>query len=281
MKPLMYHIKLISYVILVGLTVLACGSKSSDTQTTPDESITNSLEKNIDDIVRDLHMEIKTLKAELDYHHKDLAQIKAQTQIFTNPFAVYNKEIVLDNGSSLFGKIIYQDQDVMKVETLIGQLIIDRNTIVRVVNQIGVYNKFNDGDSETTIGGMVSDSEASGINLIQKQIQSQSAKLVLVGDILEQKDGSGNTVLSGEVKNVGNKRADFSKIIFTFRMNWQGDTKSLTTFINGVTNTFNTGISSDNSILPHAVGNFELIIPKSFGMFIGYNYDMDWNQYEK
>ena len=103
MKPLMYHIKLISYVILVGLTVLACGSKSSDTQTTPDESSTNSLERNIDDIVRDLHMEIKTLKAELDYHHKDLAQIKAQTQIFTNPFAVYNKEIVLDNGSSLFG----------------------------------------------------------------------------------------------------------------------------------------------------------------------------------
>ena len=277
----MYHIKLISYIILVGLTVLACGSKSSDPQTTPDESITNSLERNIDDIVRDLHMEIKTLKAELDYHHKDLAKIKTQTQVFTNPFAVYNKEIVLDNGSSIFGKIIYQDQDVMKVETIIGQLIIDRNTIVRVVNQIGVYNKFNDGDSKTTIGGMVSDSEASGINLIQKQIQSQSAKLVLVGDIIEQKDGSGNTVLSGEVKNVGNKRADFSKIIFTFRMNWQGDTKNLTTFINGVTNTFNTGISSDNSILPHAVGNFELIIPKSFGMFIGYNYDMDWNQYEK
>ena len=281
MKLFMSHIKPISYIILVGLTVLSCGSKSSDTQTTPDESATNSLEKNIDDIVSDLHMEIKTLKAELDYHHKDLAKIKAQTKIFTNPFAVYNKEIVLDNGSSLFGKIIYQDQDVMKVETLIGQLIIDRNTIVRVVNQIGVYNKFNDGDSKTAIGGMVSNSEASGINLIQKRIQSQSAKLVLVGDILEQKDGSGNTVLSGEVKNVGNKRADFSKIIFTFRMNWQGDTKSLTTFINGVTNTFNTGISSDNSILPHAVGNFELIIPKSFGMFIGYNYDMDWNQYEK
>ena len=131
MRSLMYHIKLISYIILAGLTVLACGSKSSETQTTPDESITNSLEKNIDDIVRDLHMEIKTLKAELDYHHKDLAKIKAQTKIFTNPFSVYNKEIVLDNGSSIFGKIIYQDQDVMKVETLIGQLIIDRNTIIQ------------------------------------------------------------------------------------------------------------------------------------------------------
>ena len=123
--------------------------------------------------------------------------------------------------------------------------------------------------------------ENSGINLIQKRIQSQSAKLVLVGDISEEKDASGNTVLKGEVKNVGNKRADFAKIIFTFRMNWQGETKSLTTFINGVTNTFNTGISSDNSILPHAIGNFELIIPISFGIFIGYNYDVDWSQYDK
>ena len=91
---------------------------------------------------------------------------------------------------------------------------------------------------------------------------------------------NGETYLTGEVKNVGNKRADFSKIIFTFRMNWQGESKSLTTFINGVANTFNTGISSDNSILPHAIGNFELIIPKSFGIFIGYTYDVDWSQYD-
>ena len=103
---------------------------------------------------------------------------------------------------------------------------------------------------------------------------------MLVGDIAEEKDGSGNTVLSGEVKNVGNKRADFSKIIFTFRTNWQGDSKVLTAFINGVTNTFETGISSDNSILPHAVGNFQMVIPKSFGSFIGYSYDIDWSQYD-
>ena len=124
-------------------------------------------------------------------------------------------------------------------------------------------------------------SETSGINLIQKRIQSQSAQLVLVGDISEEKDASGNTVLTGEVKNIGNKRADFAKIIFIFRMNWFGETKSLTTFINGVTNTFNSGLSSDNSILPHAVGNFELIIPKSFGIFIGYKYEIDWSQYDE
>ena len=166
----------------------------------------------------------------------------------------------------------------MKVETLIGQLIIDRNTIVRVVNQISAYRNL----EQESAGLNSSDDKAgsSGLNLIQKRISSLSAQLVLVGDITEEKDGSGNTVLSGEVKNVGNKRADFSKIIFTFRINWQGDTKTLTAFINGVTNTFDTGISSDNSILPHAVGNFKLIIPQSFGTFIGYNYDIDWSQYD-
>jgi len=297
----MNHIKLFIYVLLMGLMVLSCGNKNSDAKATPDESAeiildeqsaeialeeqsaaeTSNVNRNINDIVDDLHMEIKALKSELDYQYESMSKIEAQAQLWANPFSVYNKEIVLNNGSSIFGKIIYQDHDVMKVETLIGQLIIDRNTIVRVVNQIGAYNKFGDSNSIGALGNINDNSETSGSNLIQKRIQEQSAKLVLVGDISEEKDVSGNTVLTGEVKNVGNKRADFSKIIFTFRINWQGDTKILTSFINGVTNTFNTGISSDNSILPHEVGNFELIIPKSFGIFIGYNYDIDWSQYDR
>ena len=112
------------------------------------------------------------------------------------------------------------------------------------------------------------------------RLVSQAANLVLIGDIQETKDASGNTLLKGEIKNVGNKRADFAKIIFTFRINWLGDTKTLTTFIDGITNTFDTGISSDNSVLPHAIGTFELMIPKSFGSFIGYSYDIDWSQYD-
>ena len=269
--------------IFFGLFLYTCGGNNQETQASPDNAPISgdaNVDDNLDEILADLHMKIKNLKAELDYQHEDLTKVKAQTKIFTNPFAVYNKEIVLENGSSLFGKIIYQDQDVMKVETLIGQLIIDRNTIVRVVNQIGSYNKFGDDYAKAEMENMIGNSETSGINLIQKRIQSQSAQLVLVGDISEEKDASGNTVVTGEVKNIGNKRADFAKIIFVFRMNWQGETKSLTTFINGVTNTFNSGLSSDNSILPHAVGNFELIIPTSFGEYIGYNFDIDWSQYD-
>jgi hypothetical protein len=267
-------------IIICTVLIISCRGKNADTEASPDINIENNVEKNIPDIIEDLRMDIKKINAELEYQNESLSKFQAQTQVWANPFAIYNKEIVLNNGSSIFGKIVYQDQDVMKVETLIGQLIIDRNTIIRVVNQISAYgNADNESSGKFDLNNSDSNSDLSGTNLIQKRIASLSAHLVLVGDIIEEKDNSGNTILSGEIKNVGNKRADFSKIIFTFRINWQGDTKTLTAFINGVTNTFDTGISSDNSILPHAVGNFEMVIPESFGSFIGYSYDIDWSQY--
>lgn len=286
----MNNIKLYLISIICTLFMYSCGGKDAENTASPDVNLNESsngsnynltqdsvVEKNLPEIIEDLRMDIKKLKAELDYQHENLSKLEAQTKVFANPFAIYNKEIVLNNGSSIFGKIVYQDQDVMKIETLIGQLIIDRNTIIRVVNQVSAYGNFDEESSNNQSGGSP---DASGVNLIQKRVKNLSAHLVLVGDITEEKDGSGNTVLSGEIKNVGNKRADFSKIIFTFRTNWQGDSKTLTAFINGITNTFETGISSDNSILPHAVGNFEMVIPKSFGSFIGYSYDIDWSQYE-
>ena len=286
----MNNIKLYLISIICTLFMYSCGGKDAENTASPDVNLNESsngsnynltqdseVEKNLPEIIEDLRMDIKKLKAELDYQHENLSKLEAQTKVFANPFAIYNKEIVLNNGSSIFGKIVYQDQDVMKIETLIGQLIIDRNTIVRVVNQVSAYGNSDEESSNNQSGGSP---DASGVNLIQKRVKNLSAHLVLVGDITEEKDGSGNTVLLGEIKNVGNKRSDFSKIIFTFRTNWQGDSKTLTAFINGITNTFETGISSDNSILPHAVGNFEMVIPKSFGSFIGYSYDIDWSQYE-
>ena len=290
----MNNIKLYIIIIFCTLFMFSCGGKNDQIETSPDInnapdlnngnngnnydlSQDSAVEKNMPEIIEDLRMDIKKMKAELDYQHENLSKLEAQTQVWANPFAIYNKEVVLNNGSSIFGKIVYQDQDVMKIETLIGQLIIDRNTIIRVVNQVNAYGNFDNESSDNLSGNSP---KTSGANLIQKRVTNMSAHLVLVGDITEEKDGSGNTVLSGEVKNVGNKRADFSKIIFTFRTNWQGDSKVLTAFINGVTNTFETGISSDNSILPHAVGNFQMVIPKSFGSFIGYSYDIDWSQYD-
>ena len=284
----MHNTRLYIIIIICTIFMFSCFGKDPDTAVSPDTNAEDNdfsedlnVMRNMPEIIEDLRMDIKKLNAELDYQNENLTKLEAQAQVWANPFAIYNKEIVLNNGSSIFGKIVYQDQDVMKVETLIGQLIIERNTIVRVVNQVSAYgNTDNESSGKSDFNNLDHVSDASGANLIQKRMASLSAHLVLVGDITEEKDGSDNTVLSGEIKNVGNKRADFAKIIFTFRINWQGDTKTLTAFISGITNTFDTGISSDNSILPHAVGTFEIVIPASFGSFIGYSYDVDWSQYD-
>ena len=107
-----------------------------------------------------------------------------------------------------------------------------------------------------------------------------SANCVLMGNISEKKDTQGNVVFNGEIKNIGGRRADFVKMDFVFRKNWSGETRTLTTFIQGSYNTFDSGIVSDASLLPGALGKFELYVPQDFGSFIGYSYVIDWEEYQ-
>mgnify|MGYP001264002548 CR=1 FL=1 len=39
-------------------------------------------------------------------------------------------------------------------------------------------------------------------------------------------------------------------------------------------------IVSDASLLPGAVGKFDLYVPQDFGAFIGYSYIIDWEEYK-
>ena len=235
--------------------------------------------------INELNLEIKKLQAELDHYKSNLRELSAKSQVWGNPFTVYNKEIILSNGTTVFGKIVYQDRDVVKVETLIGKLIINRTDIVRVVENI-----IDEDEKEETqmslspdqieIIEVQDDDDESGINIIERRKENITAQLVLIGDIQETKDKMGNTILNGEIKNIGTQRADFAKINVTFRKNWHGDVETLTAFARGSYYTFKTGVTSDSSILPGAVAEFELVVPKSMGAFIGYSYTIDWEQYE-
>ena len=40
------------------------------------------------------------------------------------------------------------------------------------------------------------------------------------------------------------------------------------------------GIVSDASLLPGALGKFELYVPQDFGSLIGYSYVIDWEEYQ-
>ena len=113
----MNNIKFYFKTVICVLFMFSCGGKDAETKASPDVRTDESpVKKNIDDvefsddlnidrnmpeIVEDLRRDIKNLRSELDYQNENLSKLEAQSQIWANPFAIYNKEIVLNNGSSI------------------------------------------------------------------------------------------------------------------------------------------------------------------------------------
>ena len=239
-----------------------------------------------DFILNELNFEIKKLSAEFKHLSQENDDLKALSKMWVNPLTIYSKEIILKNGSTVFGKIIYQDDKSLKVETLIGYLIVDRAQVVRIVDNVitedtheYVPEQIRESYTPPPMPKLAQPRYTSTNNSARNASAKFSANCVLVGNVSEKKDGQGNIIFKGEIKNIGGRRSDFVKVDFVFRKNWSGETKTLTTFVKGSYNTFDTGIVSDASLLPGAVGKFDLYVPHDFGGFIGYSYIIDWEEY--
>ena len=240
-----------------------------------------------DFILNELNFEIKKLSAEFKHLSQEIDDLKALSKMWVNPLTIYSKEIILKNGSTVFGKIIYQDDKSLKVETLVGYLIVDRAQVVRIVDNVitedtqeYVPEQIRESYTPPPMPKLAQPRYTSSNNSSRNASAKFSANCVLVGNISEKKDGQGNIIFDGEIKNIGGRRADFVKVDFVFRKNWSGETKTLTTFVKGSYNTFETGIVSDASLLPGAIGKFDLYVPQDFGAFIGYSYVIDWEEYQ-
>ena len=237
-----------------------------------------------DYILNELSFEIKKMTAELKYLNEEIENLKALSKMWVNPLAIYSKEIIMKNGSTVFGKIVYQDEESIKVETLVGYLIINRQNVVRIVDNVvteeqAEYVPEQVRDSYTP-PPMPKLAEPQYTSSERETSNKYSANCVLMGNISEKKDAQGNIVFNGEIKNIGGRRSDFVKVDFVFRKNWSGETKTLTTFVRGGYHTFDSGITTDATLLPGATGAFELYVPHDFGSFIGYSYVVDWEEYE-
>jgi len=238
-------------------------------------------------IMNELSFEIKKLSAEVKHLSSELENLKSLSKMWVNPLAIYSKEIIMKNGSTVFGKIVYQDESELKVETLVGYLIIKRDNVVRVIDNVitedtqeYVPEQVRDSYSPPPMPRLSEPKYTSADPLDRSAGRKYAANCVLVGNITEKKDNQGNTIFTGEVKNIGGRRADFVKMDFVFRKNWSGETKTLTTFARGTYHTFDSGITTDATLLPGAIGAFELYVPHAFGSFIGYSYVIDWEEYE-
>jgi len=268
-----------------GQTSEANTTADEDTQSTSStESIEFTPDPGKDYILNELSFEIKKMTAELKYLNEELENLKALSKMWVNPLAIYSKEIIMKNGSTVFGKVVYQDEESLKVETLVGYLIINRVDVVRIIDNVvteeqAEYVPEQVRDSYTP-PPMPKLAEPQYTSPERDGLKKYSANCVLMGNISEKKDAQGNIVFNGEIKNIGGRRADFVKVDFVFRKNWSGETKTLTTFIRGGYHTFDSGITTDSTLLPGATGAFELYVPHDFGSFIGYSYVIDWEEYE-
>ena len=248
------------------------------------ESVEFAPDPGKDYILNELSFEIKKMTAELKYLNEELENLKALSKMWVNPLAIYSKEIIMKNGSTVFGKVVYQDEESLKVETLVGYLIINRTDVVRIIDNIvteeqAEYVPEQVRDSYTP-PPMPKLAEPQYTSAERDGSIKYSANCVLMGNITEKKDAQGNIIFNGEIKNIGGRRSDFVKVDFVFRKNWSGETKTLTTFIKGGYHTFDSGITTDSTLLPGATGAFELYVPHDFGSFIGYSYVIDWEEYE-
>ena len=78
--------------------MFSCSQKNPGTAVSPDANAKDSIKKknvldndfsedlnielNMPEIIEDLRMDIKNLKAELDYQHESLSKLEAQTQVW-------------------------------------------------------------------------------------------------------------------------------------------------------------------------------------------------------
>ena len=257
-----------------------CAAKKTPKPSTANDNLTDSNKEIINEekVVADDSVTNKTinnLSARIQYLEELLNSYQAQSLALENPMSFFNKKVLLTNGSMLYGNITYQDDVIVQLETLIGALAIEKNTIIRVVDQaVSILDKddqFIELNAENNI--------EEDIDNMQNQ---HSAEVVLLGDFKEEKDENQNTILSGQVKNVGLKRADFAKITFTIYRNQSYDSMPVeyTAFINGSSVSFDSNAISTSSLFTEEVGDFSLVIPSDFGPFVSYTYRIDWEEYE-
>ena len=114
-------INLIKYCIIMTLFFgCATQQKESVSNTKSNTNESSNVEENL--IISDnnqanqfseqqLNFEIKKMLAEINYLKEQVVELDVKSSLYADPFSVYNKEIILNNGSSIFCKIISQDEN--------------------------------------------------------------------------------------------------------------------------------------------------------------------------
>ena len=201
-----------------------------------------SIEPKIDDI----ESEIAILKDKVLQYESQISSPTFNTEILKLIKAPKIKhEIELSNGTTIQGTIIYENADEMIVETQIGQLKINKNEILQI-----------------------------------EDVLPPIAIIEFIGDGIEEiyKDYRG---YKGTIKNMGLKRADFVRIIYSMYDENSNLIISDSAFVNGQEYQYNSGIISDASINQNSFADYYVKVNIPTDKIVKYHLkEVRWEYYE-
>ena len=164
-------------------------------------------------LIEEQSLQIKKLRAELDFINEELYKLKAQSQVWENPFSIYNKEISLDNGSTIYGKIIYQDEQIIDTIHAGNTLSIPITVTSNTAHSLPSGTSFN---RQVWLELIVTNNNniifESGKVINNEQLNFNDSDLLLFRSIIKDDDGGTDTLVQTILVNNVNPKIIIEKL---------------------------------------------------------------------
>ena len=200
----------------------------------------------VDPKLEDIESEIAILKEKVMQYESQISTPNFNTEILKLiKTPIIKHEIELSNGTTIQGTIVYENSDEMIVETQIGQLKINKNEIVTI-----------------------------------EDILPPIAILEFIGDGLEE-IYQDRRAYKGTLKNIGLKRADFIRVIYSMYDENSNLITSDSSFVSGETKQYNSGIISDASLNQNNFADYYVTVKIPSDKIVKYFLrEVRWEYYE-
>ena len=255
MKKIIYHIILYFFVSII---LFGCSNKKGEETIRSNNKITKSDNKQylfdedselfytVNPKLEDIESEMALLKEKVIQYESQISTPNFNTEILKLIKTPNIKhEIQLSNGTIIQGTIVYENANEMIVETQIGQLKINKNEIVKI-----------------------------------EDVLPPIAILEFVGDGVEE-IYQDKRAYNGTLKNLGLKRADFVRVIYSMYDENSNLITSDSTFVSGNLKQYNSGIVSDAALEPNNFADYYVTVKVPGDAVVKYFLrEIRWEYYE-
>ena len=194
-----------------------------------------------------LHQQVDSLKKVISTYEEGKGTMPTIDEDLLNLIKVpqLRHRVELQNGTIVNGEIIEEDELGIIIQTSIGQLAIEKDRIIDIMEDLPPIAK---------------------VELISEPFV----------DAFPDREE-----ITGSIKNLGAKRADFVRVIAHL---WSPTTSLLqqdSVFISGKNQKYYTGIKSDSALEPGAIVDFKITIPLTEADEVSYRtYEVRWESYK-